>query len=251
MYPKAFFKNTQFEAQHTQCFVLMPFADSFKPVLKSIVKAVESPPLNFTCKRADDVFGGGHIIEDILKGIGSAEIIIVDVSTRNPNVFYELGIAHMVKDIQKVIILTQTMDDVPFDLRQFRCIVYEPTPGGLKKLRGSLKAAILEVSQRTYRFSVIQNQSYAFPEKVFGSGDDRCAYDFDIHDVWVIGNSGAKFGLDVHQHAIGLKPKTVFSATAGLKAGEGTILPYTSWRLVLESVSADVVNFCLIPPNDA
>jgi len=226
----------------------MSFAASFDKVFDSIVKALAHPQINFACTRADDVFGGGHIIEDILKGIGSAEIIIADVTNKNPNVFYELGIAHMVKNLGNVIILTQSMDDVPFDLRPFRCIVYTQSPGGLKVLRGRIRREVEKLFQETYRFSVALGQQYKFPDKVFGIGEDRCGYDFDLVQLMMIAN-GAKFRLKVYQHAVGRKTKTVFSAIEGLKESEGLMLPYTPRRLVLERVSPRMAEFCLLPAD--
>ncbi len=52
-----------------------------------------------------------------------AKYIIADLTGRNPNVFYELGIAHALN--KKSNPLTQDLTDVPFDLKHIRCIVYE------------------------------------------------------------------------------------------------------------------------------
>ncbi len=91
MYPKEFF-NKSHRVKNAQCFVLMPFAQEFTEVYDKIVEALEDPQLAFSCKRADEIFGSGHIIKDILKLIAESEIIIADLTSRNPNVFYELGI---------------------------------------------------------------------------------------------------------------------------------------------------------------
>jgi len=66
--------------------------------------------------------------------------MVADLTGRNPNVFYEIGLAHALgKD---VIIITQTMNDVPFDLKALRCIVYDFTPRGMKQLEASLVKTI-------------------------------------------------------------------------------------------------------------
>src|SRR5689334_13299608 len=119
MYPKTFFGQKKINERTGSCFVLMPFARDFMEVYDAISRAIEGQELDRTCYRADEIFGGGHVIEDILANIAEAELIIADVTSRNPNVFYELGIAHMVKDVRNVIIITQAMADVPFDLQQF------------------------------------------------------------------------------------------------------------------------------------
>lgn len=249
MYPKTYFKNAQLMPQHTHCFVLMPFAEQFTEVFDAIIEALEDPEINFSCSRADDVFGGGHIIEDIMRGIGNAGIVIADVTTKNANVFYELGIAHMVKDIEKVIILTQNMDDVPFDLRHFRCIVYKQSDSGLRQLKRTLIRSIQDISKEAYRFSVKRGEVFQFTERLFGAGEDRSAYHFEITEILLLRN-GAKFVLKVYQEAIGVPVKTVHSDSHGIKQGESMSMPNIPWRLVLERVSNDTAYFCLLPVSD-
>ena len=221
MYPKTYYATTRPEPEPGNCFVLMPFASQFRDVYEAIREIVEGADLNFTCSRADEIFGGGHIIEDILRCIGRAEVIIADVTTRNPNVFYELGIAHMVKDMEKVLILAQDIDDVPFDLRHFRCTVYEQSRQGLRHLQSALLASIKEIARASYRFAVKNGEQYKFPQKLFGL--DRCFHDFEIPTIWV-DREAAKFQLLEFRHAIGRPVETVRNDTFGLMCGEGVDL---------------------------
>jgi hypothetical protein len=225
------------------CFVLMPFAERFNEVYDAISEAVEGPDVNFSCHRADELFGGGHIIEDILRCTAKAEIVIADLTTKNPNVFYELGIVHMVKSIEKVLIITQSMEDIPFDLRHFRCIVYDQSPSGLRQLKRQLIDSILQVAQRKYRFSVRRGERYKFQEQL--PGPDRCLYDFEISDV-MTGRDFAKFLLTTSRHAIG-EPVTEVHKGCGMSTGESAGISPTPWLLKLERVSHDVANFCVIP----
>jgi hypothetical protein len=64
------------------------------------------------------------------------------LTDRNPNVFYELGLAHALN--KEVILLTQDINDVPFDLRHFRIIVYQDSISGADKLKSTLKDFINE-----------------------------------------------------------------------------------------------------------
>jgi len=92
------------------------------------------------CVRSDDIFSNREIIEDVWEYINRSRIVIAEVTGKNPNVYYELGITHTVgKD---VILLTQSMDDVPFDVRHLRVIVYEYTPRGAKELEVKLAQTI-------------------------------------------------------------------------------------------------------------
>lgn len=120
------------------CFVLMPFDEKFNPLYENILKnVIENEEFGLNCKRADEIFGTRSIIEDMWEHIKKARILVAELSGRNPNVFYELGVAHaMNKD---VILITQTLEDVPFDLRHYRCIVYEDSISGSEKLKRRIK----------------------------------------------------------------------------------------------------------------
>ena len=80
---------------------------------------------------------------EVLSGIASAEVVVADMSQKNPNVFYEVGIAHSFKE--NVILLTQDTTDIPFDLRHLQHIQYEATESGLTTLTAKLKEAILRL----------------------------------------------------------------------------------------------------------
>jgi hypothetical protein len=99
----------------------MPFAVEFDPTYKAIAACCRS--LGLSAKRADDLFRASQVINDVWSLIVSAEIIICDCTYKNPNVFYELGIAHTLG--KRVVLITQNADDIPFDLRQWRHLVYQ------------------------------------------------------------------------------------------------------------------------------
>ena len=134
------FKTLSFQLRQDHCFHLSPFGEPFDTIyqdhLRSAARAAE-----FSIERADDIFGTEPIVEDIWRSINSAAVVTADVTGRNPNVMYEIGMAHTVG--RPVIIMTQTMDDVPFDLKHYRCLVYEYTPRGCawleEKLAGTLR----------------------------------------------------------------------------------------------------------------
>jgi len=128
----------------TDVFVLMPFHESFSPIFDDhITKTCKS--VGLTTKRADDIFGSSKIIDDIWELIANSKIIVADCTGKNPNVFYELGIAHTLG--KNVIIITQTPDDIPFDIKHIRYIKYGYTPRGMKAFEASLKEFIQEASK--------------------------------------------------------------------------------------------------------
>jgi hypothetical protein len=102
----------------------MPFAPKFASVwndyLKPIIQEVGLRPV-----RVDEKFSSSSIIMDILDGIASANLVLADLTGGNPNVFYEVGLAHAVKRDSQVVLLTQNRSEVPFDLRLLRCYEYK------------------------------------------------------------------------------------------------------------------------------
>jgi hypothetical protein len=122
----------------------MPFAGEFDLVYDTIEDALKGL---MVCTRADDLRLGKHILERILVGIATAELIIADLSGRNPNVFYELALAHTrTKD---VLLITQSIEDVPFDLRSLFSHEYSiKSKTGLEDLSKIVYAAAKEISAR-------------------------------------------------------------------------------------------------------
>ena len=246
MYPKTYFKQNQPQSESGQAFVLMPFADRFHQVYDTIQHTLEGTELNFNCTRADELFGGGHIIEDVLRCIGKAEVVIADVTSKNPNVFYELGITHMVKDVEKVLILTQNVEDVPFDLRPFRCIVYEQSSAGLRQLQKTLTTHIKGISAASYRFSLKEGDHYQFPNKLLGS--DRCFHDFEIIEIMVAPDA-AKFRMKEYRHVLGRPVETVNDNGYGITWGEAVQLKNIPWKLVLQETNNDTAHFRVLPSD--
>jgi ActR/RegA family two-component response regulator len=119
------------EPPKRKCFVIMPFsatksctADQWSDIFENAIKpAVESSGYDYECSKADLVIG--NIIRDILDNLNKADIVIADMTDKNPNVFYELGVRHTLRN--GTILITQDMEDVPFDLRHYATIQYEWT----------------------------------------------------------------------------------------------------------------------------
>ena len=74
--------------------------------------------------RADtEIFGAGKIMDQVWSGISAAKVLVAELTTRNPNVFYELGLAHALK--KPVVLISSNEADVPFDLKHIRVIYYD------------------------------------------------------------------------------------------------------------------------------
>ncbi len=125
-----------------QIFVLMPFAPKYRPIYVDHI-SVACHNLGLSVGRADDFFSTGSIMADVWSAIHSATMLIADCTERNPNVFYEIGIAHTLgKD---TILIARSLDDIPFDLRHLRTIIYEYTPPGMTEFEKKLDSTLREL----------------------------------------------------------------------------------------------------------
>lgn len=111
--------------------VMMPFQPPFSDVLATISEACAA--VGLVVKTANDVWDSSVLIRDIFDLIAKSCIVIVDFTGKNPNVMYETGVAHALQ--KEVIPITQRLDDVPFDLKHHRILVYENNLAGRSKLR--------------------------------------------------------------------------------------------------------------------
>ncbi len=132
------FRGRDFLVEDDLCFVVIPLREPFLRLYSKHIKpTLESVGLRVL--KADDLFTPTVIVEDIWEFINRARVIVADVTGRNPNVFYELGVAHTVgKD---VIVLTQNEGDVPFDVGHLRHFTYDDNETGWGDLEHKLETA--------------------------------------------------------------------------------------------------------------
>jgi hypothetical protein len=105
------------------CFVMMPF----KGQLGSYYEAIYEPAIRKAGLRPvradDDMFATGKIMDQIWTGIHGAKVLVAELTGRNPNVFYELGLAHALQ--KPVVLVSSNQEDVPFDVQHIRVIYYD------------------------------------------------------------------------------------------------------------------------------
>ena len=112
-----------------KCFVIMPFSatescneDEWTEIFRTMIRpAVEKAGCGYICERSSAAIG--NIIEDILDHLNRADIVIADLTDRNPNVFYELGVRHALRSA--TILIAQDLKDIPFDLRPYAAQTYK------------------------------------------------------------------------------------------------------------------------------
>lgn len=108
---------------NASCFVMQPFAaplgDYYEKIYKPAIEKAGLRPV-----RADaEIFGTGKIMDQVWQGINAATVLVAELTNRNPNVFYELGLAHALK--KPVVLVSSREEDVPFDLQHIRVIYYD------------------------------------------------------------------------------------------------------------------------------
>jgi hypothetical protein len=136
------------ETTEDVCFVLMPFNPEFRKNYESVfcpaIRAANLQPL-----RSDEIFGARTVMLDIWRSINTAAVILAEVTGQNPNVFYELGLTHAVG--KPAVIVTRSMDDVPFDLKSLRCLPYDvDDPDWGAKLKVDIQRALESVRSEAH-----------------------------------------------------------------------------------------------------
>lgn len=177
MYPKKFFETHQIVSDPRFVFVLMPFAARYEEVYETIKETLEGEEINLTCQRADEI-NEPHIIETILQYIGRAGFVIVDLTGRNANVFYELGICHLVKEARQVILIAQDAADIPFDIQQYKTILYSQTIQGAKALSAKLKKTISDLLGEQIFVELELERPQTIGRKLMGKSD-RWLYELE------------------------------------------------------------------------
>jgi hypothetical protein len=160
-YPRDYIIPNQ-EIELGTAFVVMPIRPEFDLPLGIITDVCNT--LGIKARRADDIARQDFIMSNILDGIAKSEIVIVDITGNNPNVFYELGIAHSLRTRQAIIIITQDEDvsKSPFDIRHWSILQYDTK--NLPLFRVNLNKKIRDcrnfVDYDEYIFGLLK--SYAF-----------------------------------------------------------------------------------------
>jgi hypothetical protein len=121
---------------------MMPFHPGFDAVYGALKTAAEGAGLR--CRRADDIWENPAVIQDVVSLIDRSAIVICDCTGRNPNVFYEIGIAHSIG--REVILITQAEADIPFDLRHLRFVRYLNNGEGLAALVERLQSRLADLT---------------------------------------------------------------------------------------------------------
>lgn len=141
IYPKQF-QRVSVPVEKNRCFMIMPFKDELDYVYGFIKQGLNKA--GYVCNRVDEIGGATPIINKIITEILKSRYIIADLTDCNPNVFYELGIAHSFKEASNIIILKQQNSKVPFDITHLTYIEYDPN--NIKHLTSAILKVISDNS---------------------------------------------------------------------------------------------------------
>lgn len=133
------------------CFIISPIGREgtdihtrFMEVYRYVIRpAIDNSGYTIRLIRADEISRTGSFIKDILENIYNSFIVIADLTDQNPNVFYELGVRHSLSP--RTILIAQSIDDIPSDLREYRAIVYDASAKGASEFATRLKGFLQEI----------------------------------------------------------------------------------------------------------
>lgn len=128
-------------------FVITPFNDDFLALYNELKRIFEK---DFDFTNAGDLDNQQNILQDIVEGIHQSDVIIADLTGLNANVFYELGLAHAMN--KKVIIITQDLGELPFDIKSYRANEYSLQFNKLPQLIDELKKLLFGAIDNSVKY---------------------------------------------------------------------------------------------------
>jgi hypothetical protein len=121
-------------------FIAMPFStandDVYRDALRPLIEQIGYEPVG-----VDEASRPGVILNDIWAYLTEASVVIAEITEPNPNVYYEIGVAHALR--KPTILLAQRGTKLPFDVGPHWCIFYENTIPGRARLLEALRSSLM------------------------------------------------------------------------------------------------------------
>lgn len=202
------------------CFVLMPFEAEFSAFFGSIKKGLQT--IGVSVNRADGILNP-NIMVNILTGIRDAEYVIVDITGFRPNVMYELGIVHSVKEEDKIIVISRdnpAENEVPFNITYQNINYYVDEPESRRRLISRIKSIIIDDRRNNITNQLpikIWLKNYGFDKpmpkvelgfSLTGYEGDRCHYDL-IFLEYIVAENSVKLKYCVRKKTIVPRTQTI------------------------------------------
>jgi hypothetical protein len=146
---RVIFSNVEVALMRPRAFVVMQYTEPFESLWKEVIEPV-ARKVGFQAYRAQDVFSPGVVLQDIVRGLGTSQAIIAEVTPPNPNVYYELGFAHALQT--PTVLLAQKPKDgtalLPFDISGYRVIFYDDAIRGKRTVEEALEKHLRSILER-------------------------------------------------------------------------------------------------------
>jgi hypothetical protein len=149
-------------APNGSCFVMMPFEGMFRQYYADILEPA-ARNAGFLPVRSDDVYSHTrNVIAETRTLVEAASVCVADLTGKNPNVLYELGLAH--GHDRPVVLLAQSLADVPFDLRDRRIVQYDTkATTWADKLRDEVARSLSETFDAERSSRTVRDPADAMP----------------------------------------------------------------------------------------
>lgn len=121
VYPRDYLNKKRL-IDRKKCFFVMPYNDKCNSTYAHLSDALRKH--DYTPIRVDFIPSSQTIMHNVLEELTTSNYVIVDISGENPNVFYELGIAHVFKDVRNVILIKDKDTKAPTDITHIRYTEY-------------------------------------------------------------------------------------------------------------------------------
>ncbi len=139
---EALFGPMKIDDRRPNAFIAMQFSEPYNEVYRDAIRPLVAE-IGFEPFRVDEAAGPGIILNDIWGRITEASVVIAEVSEPNPNVYYEVGVAHALR--KPSVLLAQRGTKLPFDLGPHRCIFYDNSIPGRARLLDALRTSLISL----------------------------------------------------------------------------------------------------------
>jgi hypothetical protein len=257
-----------FGVHHPQpgyCLVLRPFNHSSRRAWTAVREELRD---KFHWTDIQDLIESGTIMDQILIEIARTDVLIVDITGGNPNVFFELGIARAMKRAEKVLIVRRKGDGddkrskpdkvngrvVPFDIRSERHLKFVTTDRGIRKMVRDLEPRLWAALEESQWFLLSEGERFSIGPL---EGNDRgTLYDVELTSTRFVdrqfGPKAVKVGFDL---AVRVHPGRDRAHQDGVRTTSNPhVLPRNKtvplgpdlpWRLKFHGLEGDKARLCV------
>jgi Nucleoside 2-deoxyribosyltransferase len=137
------FEDFAVSSKSRKAFVVMQYTEPYNILYEQVIEPI-TKDFGVESTRADETFGPGFIMADMMRQIEQSDLVIAEITPNNPNVFYEVGYAHALK--KPTILIAEKGKQLPFDVSGFRTLFYENSIAGKERIEAGLREHIRAIN---------------------------------------------------------------------------------------------------------